>query len=1209
MMRTISSFATNGLVLLPALVAVAAATTNTTNSTRPTHLQLDDFDRLLSTEALYEFGVRHHPAIGVDGYNAAIDYEWDRAERIEAAHDNRQRRLMTTTATTTTRRRGSADELHASNHEGGVAPFVVCDPSRNKNGHACRSTIEGLFGDDTMMALSNEQDMTCYYVSSTSSRAESVPSSLVVSPLLPEMKMQEGLFDSIDKEESEPFHLYSMLCPGHSSSKEEARLITLNIVESVHETYTGEWEGDRHLVADEFLRFGRSSSPSSSISSPSNNGEISPSTNTRYVRERAPTNNDRRLRWSRSLQDAIGSQECASALSLIAVDATSDGQTSFIDLPDGITTSCLHTLVAALSIASQVCSIGLVPEVQATNLEAQWITQSGITEERPFFDVRLTGKDQVVAVSDSGLDVDSCYFINDGGDIRKDGSVDMSQRKVVQYVPYADSSDYRGGHGTHVVGTVLGHRSDDGQSERDGAANGVAKDAKVAFFDIGRGSNGYLSTPRDKAGLLNYGRRAGARIHSASWGSEFSGYGIDEYYFDQYLHSNDDFLLVVAAGNSGPSRGSIGSPATSKNCLTVGASQSAGNDITSNMDGPEYLARFSSRGPTRDGRTKPEVVAPGFYIKSAGAQPTRRGECDDTNGVHYLKGTSMSAPVVSGSAAIIREYFMSGFYPSGTMNPSDAMEPSGVLVKAVILNGAVSLLGAEGQWWSRTTDDVELYDDNQNFGRLNLLNSLPLKGRNTISAKIIDRKTIQNGRTDEYIIEIDRSNGCDAFELSATLVWNDPASPPNCRSCLMNDLDLTMSSGSTTVYANGRDDRDTLNNSERVRVAAADGDRFVVRVEARNLETPTQKYALAITGCLADGTDTNSGSTVATNPTPVPAPTPAVVVPVPTAPTPPAGNGDDSQSLTTTTQGTITYYGNMFNIDAGTKDILIKSLGIHTSSTAQVSVQIFSKGGSLVGSHRSSSGWVRIVSTTVQGRGAGAITPIPPTAFATAVSVGAGTTQAFYVTLDTEELLISDGRNFGLAVAANTDLTIDEGTANTYRFGTFFYPYVWNGAITYARLDEDSITTTFETDANYLGCMFDVTAKQNNVIIAGMDFHSSSTSRANIEIWTRPGTYVGHADSASGWTKITEGSVVGLGRSSRTHIPSDIFQSTTIAAGSTTAFYVSYTSSDAMLYNRQGDAMSNNDIIISTGAALNYPFNDVYQDRTWNGVLRYKRVQ
>ena len=531
------------------------------------------------------------------------------------------------------------------------------------------------------------------------------------------------------------------------------------------------------------------------------------------------------------------------------------------------------------------------------------------------------------------------------------------------------------------------------------------------------------------------------------------------------------------------------------------------------------------------------------------------------------------------------------------------MEPSGVLVKAVILNGAVSLLGAEGQWWTRTTEDVELYDDNQNFGRLNLLNSLPLQKRNKISAKMLDRKTIQNGRTDEYVIDIDRSNGCDAFELSATLVWNDPASPPNCRSCLMNDLDLTISSGSTTVYANGRDSRDTINNSERVRVAAADGDRFIIRVEARNLETSAQKYALAITGCLADA-NTSSGATVDTKPNPIPAPTPPIVVP---PPTPLTGNERNSLVLTTTTQGTISYYGNMFNLDTGSKDILIESLGIHTSSTSLVTVQVYTKGGSLVGSHRSSSGWARIASTRVQGQGEGKITPIPASVFDSAVSVGADSTQAFYVTLDTEEMLFSDGRNFGVSVVSNTDLTIDEGTAHNYPFGSFFYPYVFNGAIYYSRLNEksSSITTTFETDANYLGCMFDITAKKNSILITGMDYHSSSTARANIEIWTRPGTYAGHADSSSGWTKITEGSVVGLGRNSRTHIPTEIFQPIAVAAGSTTGFYVTYTSSDSMLYKRQADSMSNSDLTISTGAALNYPFNDVYQERTWNGVVRY----
>ena len=135
-------------ILLPALLVIAVASVATsTNSTtaRPNHLQLDEFDRLLSTEAANEFGYRLLPATGIDRYNAAIDYEWDRAERVEAAHDNRRRRLSTK------RRAGYADDLHVSNHEGGASPFVICDRSRNKNGHACRSTIEALFGDDAMM--------------------------------------------------------------------------------------------------------------------------------------------------------------------------------------------------------------------------------------------------------------------------------------------------------------------------------------------------------------------------------------------------------------------------------------------------------------------------------------------------------------------------------------------------------------------------------------------------------------------------------------------------------------------------------------------------------------------------------------------------------------------------------------------------------------------------------------------------------------------------------------------------------------------------------------------------------------------------------------------------------------------------------------------------------------------------------------------------
>ncbi len=49
----------------------------------------------------------------------------------------------------------------------------------------------------------------------------------------------------------------------------------------------------------------------------------------------------------------------------------------------------------------------------------------------------------------------------------------------------------------------------------------------------------------------------------------------------------------------------------------------------------------------------------------------------------------MATPVAAGTAAILRQYFEDGFYPTGERNPSDAMDnPSGALIKAVMMNGA-----------------------------------------------------------------------------------------------------------------------------------------------------------------------------------------------------------------------------------------------------------------------------------------------------------------------------------------------------------------------------------------------------------------------------------------------------------------------------------------------------------------------------------------
>ena len=94
-------------------------------------------------------------------------------------------------------------------------------------------------------------------------------------------------------------------------------------------------------------------------------------------------------------------------------------------------------------------------------------------------------------------------------------TLDLDQRKVVQYDDYVDTSDYKYGHGTHVAGSIAGCKSDGG-----GISKGIAYDAKIAFIDIGR-SDGSLETP-DVTRLLRTGSPY-AKIHSASWGGSYPG--------------------------------------------------------------------------------------------------------------------------------------------------------------------------------------------------------------------------------------------------------------------------------------------------------------------------------------------------------------------------------------------------------------------------------------------------------------------------------------------------------------------------------------------------------------------------------------------------------------------------------------------------------------------------------------------------------------
>jgi len=536
---------------------------------------------------------------------------------------------------------------------------------------------------------------------------------------------------------------------------------------------------------------------------------------------------------------------------------------------------CVLAMIAGISINPDICffELNLEKRPQSNGLHrpnADWMVQSYVYQARPFFDAGLDGTGVVAAVSDTGLDVNNCYFWD------KSNEVGKSHRKIISYNVFnGDDSDYQGGHGSHVCGLLAGKKASDGVTvDDDGQGDGIAPGAKIAFVDTTVGKDGY-NYPSDTE-LLNAGREGvddadKARIHSASWGVRGQNiYTAQAATFDDYMFQNDDYLMVMAAGNGGRygQMDSIFAPSTSKNSVTVGAIHSAEDDLTDDMAGPEYVADFSGKGTTGDGRISPDIIAPGKFLLSAGAQPDQEGECDpidgsipevgyntQIDGLKYDAGTSMATPVVSGTAALVIQYFQDGFYPAGERRPGASISPSNALVKAVLMNGAQTdgIKGVDNL--SFGIAEVRPYDANLGFGRINLLTSLYIKGKSFVQAEIWDRQTIKDGEKKTYSVTVDESNGCSYEKFSTTLVWFEGSSPTHCSKCLLNDLDLHVTKNGNEdlkYYPNGRSFKDSVNTVERVvfSTGVADGDVYTIHISADNLSTATQDFALVATGCF-----------------------------------------------------------------------------------------------------------------------------------------------------------------------------------------------------------------------------------------------------------------------------------------------------------------------------------------------------------------------
>lgn len=194
------------------------------------------------------------------------------------------------------------------------------------------------------------------------------------------------------------------------------------------------------------------------------------------------------------------------------------------------------------------------------------------------------------------------------------------------------------GHGTHVAGIVAGTGAASG-----GRYKGVAPGARLyAAKVLGADGGGLTSTVI--AGL-EWAVEQGVQVVNLSLGSTGSSDGTDALSVACDTVVGRGIVVCVAAGNEGPGEYTIGSPGAARQPITVGACT---------LDG--QVADFSSRGPTADGRVKPDTVLPGVSISSCRAAGTQMGAVVDAC-YTTASGTSMATPMASGLVALLLEAF------------------------------------------------------------------------------------------------------------------------------------------------------------------------------------------------------------------------------------------------------------------------------------------------------------------------------------------------------------------------------------------------------------------------------------------------------------------------------------------------------------------------------------------------------------------------
>ncbi|QOR36056.1 S8 family serine peptidase [Clostridium sp. 'deep sea'] len=365
-------------------------------------------------------------------------------------------------------------------------------------------------------------------------------------------------------------------------------------------------------------------------------------------------------------------------------------------------------------------------------------TDFGVNGDKDGNLTSYTKNDVVIAIIDTGID---------GTHVDLDGGKIIGWKDYVnnQTTPYDDHY-----HGTHVAGIAAG--SGDGNSQYVGVAKGAALVGLKVLDSNGSGSMSNVAASVDWC--VTNKSTYGIDVINMSLGTSGSSDGTDITSVACNNAVDAGISVVVAAGNSGPNKKTIGSPGAAAKVITVASMYDVGEN-------GYVLAKYSSRGPTADERMKPDIAAPGTNITAANA--------NTTNGYRTISGTSMASPFTAGTVALMLD-----------ANPS--LTPA--QVKTTLANTALD--------WGTTGQDVDF-----GHGRLDAYEAIKDAGNYTGTNIVVPNHFVKHedlaatGKTDVWSFNVTNTS----YPIAISMITK------NFTSSIDFDINLIDPSGTRVTYS------------------------------------------------------------------------------------------------------------------------------------------------------------------------------------------------------------------------------------------------------------------------------------------------------------------------------------------------------------------------------------------------------------------------